>query len=896
MVPALSPGAQEACGIAGLLEMARLFSQPENRPKNSIIFLALGGHHQSYAGMTEFVKDYLYPIFGRPESLSLGLHMRDKDLKQRVKVFVSLDFSTGTDILFIDFQYNSATSNRYETLFDNIYHSVDGGAIRSWFTDVVERINQLKPRGRTYEVEMTSVEPEDRDFGHPWKVFPSDVEISGALGTFFGIRFTTAYDPRPYFGEPFDTLEKVNFRNLQPQLELSCMIMAEIANLDLYEWSALENLRNDRWISTGIFETMSQVRGNVAIWNITRNDYTPLPYRALVNVRRIFQYGVFNRFTITKEYGYFSLFPAQHVVNPLYGVQVQITAWVVDEATGNIIYATDQGMHSLPGGARVDPVWDYGYLVVFNASTIVLFDLNEVPQIKTIEDEPLESYGVWQVANITVVAIPPNMQVYLYGKPSGARCPTEVLLNASEENPKGNGYRVGPGEQLIISYTRLQMAESFYLLNEERFKMIQRYDPMITSSDVYRMHGRVKDLIEKAREAIANYRYSLAEGYIDEALKMSREVYGQVRNYIEDASFTVPFLAIFFLPFTFLMERLIFAWRGTRRILPFLGIFVSLIVISYMIHPGFYLAANSMVNILGMSLLILSVPLLIIISRYTVDYLRELKFARLGRHEAEISRIAEVVQAFIIGVEHMRRVKLRSILTLTTIIIIVLALVNFTSIEAQIYSRPLPTYGSPLYNGVYIHKPDWGEGHFAIDSILPILKARYGEEAIVAPRAWKYILQASVQNFDLKLGFHLKYRDREVTAPVILGLTPEETAQPYFSAFLTGRSFLAGDRKVLILSEPHAEALEINATSLPVKVSFEGMNYTVVGIIGSEIERVRDLDGEGILPIKLDIPSDEQDWETHVPIEYLIILPYEEVVNSYGGNVASVSILFRNTS
>jgi len=896
VVPSVSPGAQEACGIAGLLELARIFSQPENCPKNSMIFLALGAHHQSYAGMTEFVKDYLYPIFGRPETISLGLHVRDKDLKQRVKVLVGLDFSTGTNVSFIDFQYNSATSNRYEVLFDNNYHSIDGTTIRSWFTDVVERINQLKPRGRTYKVEMTSVEPEERDFYRPWKVFPNDVEISGALGTFFGVAFTTAYDPRPYFGEPFDTLEKVNFENLEPQLELSCMVIAEIAGLDLYEWPVLKNLRNDRWVSTGIFECMTQVSGNVAIWNRTRNGYTPLPYRALVNVRRNFGYGVFTRLTVTKEYGYFSVFPAQRVGNPLYGAAVKLTAWVIDEATGNIIYATDQGMHSLPGGARVDPIWEYGYLVVFNASTIVLFDLNELPQVKMIEDEPLESYGVWQAANVTVVAIPPNMQVYFYGKASGARYPAEVLSNASEGNPKGNGYTVGSGEQLIIPYTRLEMAESFYWLNEDRFKAILRYDPEITSSDVYQMHKKAGQLIERAREAIASYRYSLAEGYVDEALKISREVYGQVRSYIEDASSTVPFLALFFLPFTFLTERLIFSWRGIKRIFSFLGTFTILIIISYMIHPGFYLAANSMVNIMGVSLLILSVPLLIIISRYTVDFLQELRFARLGRHEAEISRITEVAQAFIIGVEHLRKAKLRSALTLTTIIMIVLALVNFTSIEAQMYSRPSPIRGSPLYNGIYIHRLDWGEGSFAIDSILPILKARYGEEAIVAPRAWKYILQASTQNFDLKLGFHLKYRDMEVTVPVILGLTPEETAQSYLSAFLIGRSFLASDRKVLVLSEPHAEALGIKAMDLPVKVSFEGVNYTVIGIISSEIEQVHDLDGEGILPIKLDIPSDEQDWETHVPIEYLVILPYEEVVNFYGGNVASVSILFENTS
>ncbi len=64
VVPAMSPGADPTCGIAVLLELARLFSQPEYRPGRSVLFVAVDAHFQGLAGMRAFMEGIGQDIVG----------------------------------------------------------------------------------------------------------------------------------------------------------------------------------------------------------------------------------------------------------------------------------------------------------------------------------------------------------------------------------------------------------------------------------------------------------------------------------------------------------------------------------------------------------------------------------------------------------------------------------------------------------------------------------------------------------------------------------------------------------------------------------------------------------------------------------------------------------------
>ena len=55
IVPADAPGADPTCGIAAMLEIARILSMEENRPGRSVLFVATSGHFQGLAGMRAFM-------------------------------------------------------------------------------------------------------------------------------------------------------------------------------------------------------------------------------------------------------------------------------------------------------------------------------------------------------------------------------------------------------------------------------------------------------------------------------------------------------------------------------------------------------------------------------------------------------------------------------------------------------------------------------------------------------------------------------------------------------------------------------------------------------------------------------------------------------------------------
>ena len=64
VVPAIAPGADPTCGIAVLMELARLFAEQQYRPGRSVLFVAIDAHFQGLAGMRAFMEGIGQDIVG----------------------------------------------------------------------------------------------------------------------------------------------------------------------------------------------------------------------------------------------------------------------------------------------------------------------------------------------------------------------------------------------------------------------------------------------------------------------------------------------------------------------------------------------------------------------------------------------------------------------------------------------------------------------------------------------------------------------------------------------------------------------------------------------------------------------------------------------------------------
>ena len=59
VVPSLAPSAESSCGIASLLELARLYKDPKFAPKRSVMLIATSGHFQGLAGMRAYIEKHI---------------------------------------------------------------------------------------------------------------------------------------------------------------------------------------------------------------------------------------------------------------------------------------------------------------------------------------------------------------------------------------------------------------------------------------------------------------------------------------------------------------------------------------------------------------------------------------------------------------------------------------------------------------------------------------------------------------------------------------------------------------------------------------------------------------------------------------------------------------------
>ncbi len=76
VVPALAPSAEATCGIAALMELARLAKNPAFAPKRSVLFIATAAHFQALAGMRAFIERHIdsYAEPGPIEDFQAFLH------------------------------------------------------------------------------------------------------------------------------------------------------------------------------------------------------------------------------------------------------------------------------------------------------------------------------------------------------------------------------------------------------------------------------------------------------------------------------------------------------------------------------------------------------------------------------------------------------------------------------------------------------------------------------------------------------------------------------------------------------------------------------------------------------------------------------------------------------
>ncbi|MEM2454790.1 MAG: M28 family peptidase, partial [Candidatus Bathyarchaeia archaeon] len=904
IVPSLAPGAEESCGIAALLEMAAFFSK--NNPSYTLMFLALSGHHQGIAGARAFAEDFFFTE-------------KWNTIGQKIILLINLDISSCNEWIA------PTVGGGWIFFRDDVVKP--WGPLVNFFVSLKEQIEAGV--GKTYKVTSIGQSGQFHKGGYaglfPAHFFPIDSQAFTLAGA-PAFSIITPFRWGRFIYSPLDTFEKINTENLRSQIEYILCSLYTFVNIDLFlyipalksGWSpGREEFRYGH--VGGAFGTL---KGTVATWNQAIGWYSSIPNALVCWVddgpmypMRLWWDAI--HVDMTDENGNFRIYGVATSGSLASGGEqagsgfrkvgsagtYQLFAFVVN-STGSIIYATDFGKYKWISGPERISVFlpkginDIGYLVVFECGSLVLLDLYDPSRQQIPLDGSLsvkvnsfyshatpDSYS-WYIDldprtgySVATVFVQPNTPVEILVTASYARrYPLLVLINASEINPIGSGYTVNMGEQYVIKNSALHYAENLYFINEKRLTELNSFHIKIPS---LQMHINASEFIKNAHERLFQKLYSEAYAFSNWALSLERYVYIDVRKTIEDSVVSISFFAAVLIPFAFLSERLLMGWSGTKRLGGVLLVILIYLSLFLSFHPGFKLAGDAPMILIGFASLILTIPILSVIFDILLKYLREITRKKMGTHLIEIRRmgLGIIILSFSTGIENLKRRRIRTLLILLQVIIVSSSITSFTSLSPISYMRPYEFSKIAPYEGVLIRELSWGRGWIGLnEKVLDSIKLLLSnEEAVVSPRAWIYPGPGPL------FAFIVSYKSKTLNeTEAILGFTHKEAEiLPVKEALISGDWFKDDECYCCILPKTIATKLGVSVNET---IYIMELPFKVVGIIDeTKFSLIKDLDQESVTPLLLEIVPG---FGTHLITEVCIIVPYKTAIH-LGGTLMS---------
>ncbi len=905
VVPSLAPGAQTACGIAALFEVAKaLKAYPPKRP---VTFLATNAHFIGMEGVKQFFWKRLKTIKEKG----------DEGKAEVAWAFLALDLTSqgrrfGAFYKGHFFDYTEEIQRRY----------ADYGKQLEGYAEEVSQALGLKAE----DWYVNAISPVQ---GKEWRTYiPGQIALESEVAVIAGcpgLGILTVNDSRQYVDTPLDTFDKVDLDALYHQVRVLTGFIARLCN------------EMDRKIELKDFElNFCRVSGRVVEFD-PRVSYLPekpvsgalavcrtLPtgFRTYMGVR-----GILIRYTDKKGKFEFVGVPLQRV-RP--HSQVRIEAYKFRKRDGELIFAPDLGAigaEKFPITMPVDVEDKQLQVVVFKCRSMAIFDtidqryfdlLKELYVYDASTNAAPVSYGFslpirqpWFsfYEPCALIYAPPDVAVKVTmgasqmalqaGKGGGLGALRLILINADKDHPLGKGFVVG--KTPVIPLTPLRAVKDMWLRDEDWLRRLRRHG--IENLRVKELHEAARRKLEEAEKALKEKRYDVALAAARAAWGFESDAYPAVKKTANDVVKGVIFYLMLLLPFAFFAERLFFAFPDIRKQIPAaLGIFILVFLLLRYVHPAFEITTAPLVVLEAFIILALALLVTIIVINKFEEQMRQMKFATTGIHQADVGRLSAAAAAFNLGISNMRRRKARTFLTCITLILLTFTVLSFTSVVSTTRKNLVKLPHKPSYKaGILIRDRTWAPLGEPTDRMV---KSEFGDKAVVVPRVWFFSAMVGQQSF-----VDVERKGKIYSAYALLGLSPDEPKVTGIDRFLSaGRWFKQGERFAAIVPTRMAKLLDIKPSEVEAgtaKIRVLGVDLPVVGIIDSErFKRFEDLDGEQLTPV--DYLLMEQQQQQQRPItkeeirEYLhlqpdatLIVPHTFLI-AVGGGLRSVAMKFKD--
>ncbi len=493
IVPTQAPGAESACGMASLLEVARAFKA--NPPKRTVWFVACGAHFLGLQGARTYVDKHLeeWQDYSGWDKLKASLSRRTLPPTSQVLLFTGLDLSSQT----------GSVGGFYKGYFYDYREDIQGD-----FSDLGRYLHDNAVKvGQTlgFDGNQAFADGINPTGGKSWRNylpghFAFDAEVATLAGG-KGLTFATTDDARQTSDTPQDTPGSVNIANLVRQTRLlTCQYWAlfndtndpdkvpqnsAVGLMPISQWPA--------WSRQGLRLGFSRLTGRALLFDPKKNFVpdTPIPDSLAVvanssktmtgvrgNLIQGTQAGTGNPQGATFNFVGLPLVISQGGL----ATQVNLAAFHLrthDDAgggRGDIDFAPDEGVNgsvNYPTSFTLSGDFKETQVILFSCVATSIFDLIDQQSLKTLtgvrvfdgstDGEPREygfilaspEPGVSYVEDVAVLFSAPSpntrLKVVMDSGPGATRFLLINSLPANPRLPKGENQRNAQGIGYAVS-------------------------------------------------------------------------------------------------------------------------------------------------------------------------------------------------------------------------------------------------------------------------------------------------------------------------------------------------------------------------------------------------------------------------------------------------------------
>jgi hypothetical protein len=724
-------------------------------------------------------------------------------------------------------------------------------------------------------------------------------EVSAIAG-FHGLTLATVNDARPMWGTPHDTIEKVDIEYAFQQSQMVSGLIGAISSAPV--------LHNGEYPRDG-FSTVTGRAKFLRHGELFPDQ--PAPGTTLL----CFQ-GPARFYATVDAMGNFQLRGIADTKNSYH--KVIIEGYKFEPETGETVWAIDKpGTGKNAYRVKMQRPYMETDLILFSCKQTTIFNLLEprtfayMTRIQLIDGRrEAEPTRYWfsrmdtRSSTIASIYLEPGTPLKLILSDSLLRKKL-ILINSDQTTPEGIGYLVD--DWPFIHRTDFMVAKDMWNLLEPRIMNLENHG--IVDEKIRELQKEGVEAFKLAEASLETYEYDSFTEASARSWALAARVYDQVEKTQKDVLFGVLFYIALFVPFAFCMERLIFSYSNIyKRLIAFLTILIILVGLIYQVHPAFQLAYSPMVVILAFFIIGLSFMVsLIIFFRFEDEMIRLQKTAWKGQ-EAEMSRWKAFVAAFFLGVSNLRRRRIRTILTCTTLVILTFTIMSFTSVKSSRLHARLHYQPEAPYTGFLLKNVNW-------QSLPPeafgIISNSFKDKGLAVPRVW---LESEDRTRSERIPITLGERSFESSG--MIGLSAAEGQVSGVDDILVGgRWFREDERNAVLIPMRMAQNLGIDPEQPDeTEVRLWGKPFKVVGTFSGEMLNERtDLDGEPLTPVifpresaavelteaEMDAMESGEDVRAfqslynHIPGDLTLIIPYQTLLAS-GGQLKAVAISYHS--